>query len=344
MLDFKLSADQEQMVAAFTRSLEKEWSATTLLQSARASHPQRSDVGRLGADGWVATGLPESCGGIGATQVEEAIVAYEAGRHLVSPDFPATQLAAHLSHSAGDLAAARRFAEGAETAGFAVSGAFGIARGEQDGSSLVDGGAATAYVRAVGGRMELLQVADGIEATAAECVDGLMRVRRIPGSGATARHGVADDDGLRRRHMANLMAAMLAGNAQGSLDLAVEYAKTRKQFGRPIGSFQAIKHRCADMQVRARTAYAQAMHAAMSAAAEFEDASRQSGAALLVSIDAAIRNAEAGIQIHGGMGFSAECAAHLFLKRAHVLRIIGGAAADPLHALYGQLSRKGVKR
>lgn len=329
------------MVAALARSLEKEWSATALLQSARGSRPQQNDVARLGAMGWTATGLPESCGGIGATQVEESIVAYEAGRFLVSPDLLATQLAAHVAHSAGDRAAAQRFAEGAETAGFFVSGASGIEPREAGGASLIDGGAATAYIRVVRDRVELLHAGDRIQPSAAECVDGLMRLRRTAGSEMTTRNGVADEGGLRRRHMTNLIAAMLAGNARGSLDLAVEYAKTRKQFGRPIGSFQAIKHRCADMLVRARTAYAQAMHAAMSAAAEFDDASRQSGAALLVSIDAAIRNAEAGIQIHGGMGFSAECAAHLFLKRAHVLRIIG---AEGAHPLYEQLSRKGGRQ
>jgi alkylation response protein AidB-like acyl-CoA dehydrogenase len=334
MLDFKLSADQEQMADVLTRSLEKEWSSARLLQSSRNSHPQQSDVARLGAMGWVGTGLPESCGGVGVTQVEESIVACEAGRYLVSPDLLATQLAAHAAYSAGDLGAAQRFAEGAETAGFVLSG-------EESESSLLDSGAATAYIRVVRSKVEVMNLGDRIQPTPAECVDGSMRLRRIPSSQVTARHGGADDDGFQRRRMTNLIAAMLAGNAEGSRDLAVEYAKTRKQFGRPIGSFQAIKHRCADMHVRARTAYAQAMHAAMAAAAEFPDAARQSSAALLVAAEAAIRNAESGIQIHGGMGFSAECAAHLFLKRAHVLRIIGGEAADPLSTLYELLSRRG---
>jgi alkylation response protein AidB-like acyl-CoA dehydrogenase len=334
MLDFKLSADQEQLTAVLTRSLEKEWSSASLLQSSRSSHPQQSDVARLGAMGWIGTGLPESCGGVGATQVEESIVACEAGRYLVSPDFLATQLAAHVAYSAGDLGAAQRFAEGAETAGFVLSG-------EETESSLLDSGAATAYIRVFRSKAEVMNLGNRIQPTPAECVDGLMRLRRIPSSQVTARHGGGDDDGFQRQHMTNLIAAMLAGNAEGSRDLAVEYAKTRKQFGRPIGSFQAIKHRCADMHVRARTAYAQAMHAAMAAAAEFPDAARQSAAALLVAAEAAIRNAESSIQIHGGMGFSAECAAHLFLKRAHVLRIIGGEAADPLPTLYEQLSRRG---
>src|ERR1700722_13419115 len=139
MLDFKLSADQEQMVAVLTRSLEKEWSSARLLQSSRNSHPQQSDVARLGAVGWVGTGLPERCGGVGATQVEESIVACEAGRYLVSPDLLATQLAAHVAYSAGDLGAAQRFVEGAETAGFVLS--------EETESSLLDSGAATAYIR-----------------------------------------------------------------------------------------------------------------------------------------------------------------------------------------------------
>jgi alkylation response protein AidB-like acyl-CoA dehydrogenase len=344
MLDFKLSADQEQMVAVLTRSLEKEWGSTRLLQSSRSSHPQQSDVSRLGAMGWVGAGLPESCGGVGATQVEESIVACEAGRYLVSPDLLATQLAAHVAYSAGDLCAAQRFAEGAETAGFVLSGESRMEPGEEAESSLLDSGAATAYIRVDLSRAEVMNLDSRMPPTLAECVDGSMRLRRVPSSQVTARNGGADDDSSPRQHMSNLIAAMLAGNAEGSRDLAVEYAKTRTQFGRPIGSFQAIKHRCADMHVRARTAYAQAMHAAMAAAAEFPDAPRQSAAALLVSAEAAIRNAESSIQIHGGMGFSAECAAHLFLKRAHVLRIIGGEAVKPLPTLYEQLSRRGGRR
>jgi hypothetical protein len=273
--------------------------------------------------------------------VEESIVACEAGRYLVSPDLLATQLAAHVACSAGDLCAAQRFAEGAETAGFVLSGESRMEPGEEAESSLLDSGAATAYIRVDLSRAEVMNLGSRMPPTTAECVDGSMRLRRVPRSQVTARNVGADDDSSPRQHMGNLIAAMLAGNAEGSRDLAVEYAKTRIQFGRPIGSFQAIKHRCADMHVRARMAYAQAMHAAMAAAAEFPDAARQSTAALLVAAEAAIRNAESSIQIHGGMGFSAECAAHLFLKRAHVLRIIGGEAANPLPTLYEQLSRGG---
>src|SRR3984893_939737 len=149
MLDFKLSADQEQVVSVLTRALEKEFSSTRLLQSSRSTHPQQSDVARLGAMGWVGTGLPESCGGVGATQVEESIVACEAGRYLVSPDLLATQLAPHAAHSAGDLRAARRFAEGAESAGFVLSGESRMEPGGEAESSVLDSGAATAYVRVV---------------------------------------------------------------------------------------------------------------------------------------------------------------------------------------------------
>jgi alkylation response protein AidB-like acyl-CoA dehydrogenase len=344
MLDFKLSADQEQIVAALTRSLQKEWSSIGLLKSFQSSNPQQSDVARLGAMGWVGIGLPESCGGSGATFVEESIVACEAGRYLVSPDLLATQLAAHVAYSADDLSAAQRFAEGAETAGFLVSGEPRMEPGEGAESFLLDSGAATAYVRLAGCGAEVTNLSNGMKPTPIECVDGSMRLRRVLISQVSARNRGTDHNDSRRRHMTNLIAAMLAGNAEGSRDLAVEYAKARRQFGRPIGSFQAIKHRCADMHVRARTAYSQAMHAAMAAAADFPDAPQQSAAALLVSVEAAIRNAESSIQIHGGMGFSAECAAHLFLKRAHVLRIFGDEMAKSLPSLYEQLSRRGGRR
>ena len=124
---------------------------------------------------------------------------------------------------------------------------------------------------------------------------------------------------LWRDHLV-LCAAQLVGMAGATCDMAVEYAKQRRQFGVPIGSFQAVKHLCADMLVRSETARA-AVHAAAVAVDQpgVGDDRRAAAGAALVAVESALANAKACIQVHGGMGFTWEVPAHLYLKRAVVL-------------------------
>ncbi len=117
-----------------------------------------------------------------------------------------------------------------------------------------------------------------------------------------------------------LVAAQLVGMARATCDMAVEYAQGRRQFGVPIGSFQAVKHLCADMLVRAETARASLHAAALSVdQPEVGDARRAVAGAALVAAESALANAKACIQVHGGMGFTWEVPAHLYLKRVAVL-------------------------
>jgi alkylation response protein AidB-like acyl-CoA dehydrogenase len=132
-----------------------------------------------------------------------------------------------------------------------------------------------------------------------------------------------------QRRGAVLVAAQLAGMAGATSEMAVAYAMERQQFGKPIGAFQAVKHICADMKVRAEVARA----AVDAAAVVFDDpgvgdVDRAAAAAKVVAGDAAIANAKACIQVHGGMGFTWEVDAHLFLKRAWVLDRLFGTAAE----------------
>ncbi len=150
------------------------------------------------------------------------------------------------------------------------------------------------------------------------------------------------------RDGAILTAALQVGHAAETLELAVAYAKERHQFGKPIGSFQAIKHMCADMLVRAEVARA-AVHAAAcladapdvlaaeaAAAATTPVASmrRAAAGAKLLADEAAIANARAAIQVHGGMGYTWEVPLHLHLKRSRVLATTFGSAAE-LSSLLG---------
>jgi alkylation response protein AidB-like acyl-CoA dehydrogenase len=160
-----------------------------------------------------------------------------------------------------------------------------------------------------------------------------------------------DHGGRLGREGALLTAALQIGHAAAALDLAVDYAKARRQFDQPIGSFQAVKHICADMLVRSEVARAAVQAAACLADAPdvvAEEAERTGrspdevvtravlGAKILAD-EAAVANARAAIQVHGGMGFTWEVPLHLHLKRARVLATTFGPPAQLSLAL-GALS------
>lgn len=116
-----------------------------------------------------------------------------------------------------------------------------------------------------------------------------------------------------------LTAALSAGNAAKTVELAVAYAKERVQFDKPIASFQAVKHICADMLVGAEVARAAVDAAGVLLDEGSEDARTAVATAKLLASEAAVTNAKSCIQVHGGMGFTWEVDAHLYLKRAAVL-------------------------
>jgi alkylation response protein AidB-like acyl-CoA dehydrogenase len=121
-----------------------------------------------------------------------------------------------------------------------------------------------------------------------------------------------------------LVAAALAGIAAATRDASASYAKLRKQFEVPIGSFQAVKHRCAEQAVRAEAAAQVVTLAALAVDTDRPDAGLLRASARLVAADAAITNASDNIQNHGGIGYTYEHDAHLYLKRAHVLALVLG--------------------
>ena len=142
---------------------------------------------------------------------------------------------------------------------------------------------------------------------------------------------IADADSAARWRLRGvaLTAAVLLGIADTTARMATDYAKQREQFGRPIGAFQAVKHLCADMHVRAEVARA----AVYAAGVTIDDPSagepdRAAAGAKLLAGQNALANAKACIQVHGGMGFTWEVPAHLYLKRAAVLDATFGSRDD----------------
>jgi alkylation response protein AidB-like acyl-CoA dehydrogenase len=122
-----------------------------------------------------------------------------------------------------------------------------------------------------------------------------------------------------------LLAAALAGLAEHACDLTVDYVKIRQQFGKRIGSFQAVKHRCADMTVAWRASWCQTSLASLKVEAGMQDATFHAAVAKLTAARAAHDNGRAAIQMHGGIGFQSECDVHWFMKRAHLYDQVGGS-------------------
>ena len=120
------------------------------------------------------------------------------------------------------------------------------------------------------------------------------------------------------------LAAEQVGGAQRVLDASVEYAKTRIQFGRPIGSFQAIKHKCADMLLEVESAKSAAYYAAWAAAEDSDELPVVASLAKSYCSEAYFHSAAENIQIHGGIGFTWEHPAHLYFKRAKSSELLLG--------------------
>jgi alkylation response protein AidB-like acyl-CoA dehydrogenase len=138
---------------------------------------------------------------------------------------------------------------------------------------------------------------------------------------------IGDPDAAARMRLegAALVSGFQLGLAEGALELANEYAKSRQQFGRAIGGFQAVKHMLAEMFVKQEAARAGAYNAGATLdAPEVANVQRAVSSAKIVAGEGAIRNARTGIQVHGGMGFTWEVMAHYYLKRAWVCENLFG--------------------
>ncbi len=274
----------------------------TVSHAARAERAAWDDFAGLGLFG---IAVAEAQGGLGLGAAEECLVARALGRHLASLSVVAQIAAAHL---AKDDAVRARLIAGTERAAFAnrldAGRAHALDAEGADWLVLLDRGA------------RLLTAPS--RATAAPCIDETVALAHVSVDVAESARDIVGD------RVSLLLSAYLTGIAQATLDMSVAYAATREQFGQPIGAFQAIKHGCADMAVRAAAAEAQTFYAAVGLGAGSND-SADVACARLLATDAALRNATANIQVHGAMGFTAECDAHLFLKRARLIAVLGSS-------------------
>ncbi|HEY2075802.1 MAG TPA: acyl-CoA dehydrogenase family protein [Streptosporangiaceae bacterium] len=306
--------------------------------------------------------VPEQYGGAGFSFAEQAIVLEELGAALYGgPYLASAVLAATALLASPDEDARKRYLPGIASGEIIATLAFTEEDGSwepdairlaatpaQDNSAdgwqldgrknfVLDGHTANLIlvVARTGDTLSLFAVpaeANGLASTALPTLDQTRKLARLDFAAvpATVIGSVGDGTAVLSRTLdvaAIAQAAEQLGGAQRALDMAVEYAKVRHQFGRPIGSFQAIKHRCADLLLEVESLRSAVQYAA---AAVAEDSAEVPVVAALVKAyasDVYFHVAAENIQIHGGIGFTWEHDAHLYFKRAKASELFLGDAS-----------------
>ena len=334
------------------RELVRDWAAgsgaTEAVRDIEQGEPKawRPVYEGLAALGLFGVAIPEDCGGAGGSIEDLSAMVEEAAKALVPGPVVTTALAT-LVVSDPQLRAA--LASGERTAGVALDGdvEFDATTSRASGTVpwVLGGVAEGLLVVPAGGKWLLIDsaAADGVVVEPLRATDFSRPLARVVLTSAPASVLETDAD-----QMENLAATLLSAEAAGitrwALDTAVAYAKVRQQFGKPIGSFQAIKHLCAEMLCRAEQV---AVAAADAARAAVDGDQRQLSIAAAIAagigIEAAKANAKDCIQVLGGIGITWEHDAHLYLRRAYGIGQFLGGPARWLRRT-AELTQAGVRR
>jgi alkylation response protein AidB-like acyl-CoA dehydrogenase len=290
--------------------------------------------------GWLGVELAEEAGGVGLGAVELAVLLEEIGRHVAPVPFRSTALAIGACERAGDDEAVGALLSGERLACVAWSRRADAVTAETDGGRWTLTGRPDPVVDAPGADLAIVPAIgpDGLALYAVSLSEhgrppreAAMDLTRALGwlhldnTPAQRLGGGAAVDALLDRG-ATFTAAEMLGCAGRVLEMATEYAKERVQFGRPIGSFQAVKHRCADMLVDVEGMRSTVYWAAWCIGARDPDASIAASTAKTWCSDASKRVMASGLQVHGGIGFTWEHDLHFSLKRAQLDQLAFGDA------------------
>jgi len=285
--------------------------------------------------GWQGLAIPEAYGGSGFGLPELAVVLEAQSRALCPGPFLPTVAAGVVIDRCGteELRAALLpgLADGSTVAALGLSGHVHIAGHTVFGESPTVLGApdATLLVLVAGDDVVVVDTqATGVTVTPLDGADTTRSIGSVTLDQAEAIAVIRDAATKAHTAFRVLAAAEAVGISWAALEMAVEYAKVREQFGRTIGTFQAVKHHAANMLVAAELTTAAAWDAAR--ADNLDDAWFGAAVAATQAMHSQVFNAENNIQLHGGIGFTWEHDAHLYLRRALTLSALTGDGADPL--------------
>jgi alkylation response protein AidB-like acyl-CoA dehydrogenase len=295
--------------------------------------------------GWIGIAVPEEQGGGGQGLPELAVVVEELGRACAPGPFLPTVLSGLVIARGGSRTQRKEllpgYADGTTVAAIAVETAPGTLHARPDGSLSITGDAGAVLgaglgqqllIPVPGGRVAVVDAsADGVTVTPRPSLDATRRLASVvldrvdvPSDRVldVQPDRLAEDAPPRVRDLAAVLAcAEACGIAAWCLDTTSAYAKVREQFGRPIGMFQAVKHRLADTLVLVEQMRAATWDAAHALQDADDDQARLAVAiAASIALDGAVEAAQMAVQLHGGIGFTWEHDAHVYLKRAIALR------------------------
>ncbi len=307
-MDFDLTEDQKEIKNVAREMLSSRAPMSKLREAAEAGEYDQALWKEIVELGWPGIAVDERFGGQGLGAVELAVLLEELGYACAATPFLSTALSAAVIQAAGTDEQRERWLPG-------------LASGE------LTAGVGSAELVADGDGAAVVVLLDGDDARVVEhpqteavvTIDPTRRFARVIGDGEPLAAGAA------ARVYAGI-AAEVIGLCQRALEMTVEYVKDRKQFGVPVGSFQAVSHRCAQMLLHTESVRSAAYFAAWAADA---DPSRLAEAAALAGAAAAAGGREvaaSAIQAHGGIGFTWEADVHWFYKRAQLdTALLGGA-------------------
>ncbi|HLY38735.1 MAG TPA: acyl-CoA dehydrogenase family protein [Candidatus Binatia bacterium] len=344
MMDFGLSDEQEALQRAAREFLARECPPALVREAAKtADGIPRALYAKMAELGWMGLAVPEKEGGLGLGTLELALVCEELGRAATPGPYVWTQLVIAALLRGGSAAQRRRWLPGLiageqfATVGYVPDGAPLRARWVRGGwrltgtVPLVPGmpGVDVMLVAASTGRAKtslflVETTAAGVGVRPQESIDLTRRVADVElrdvAVGTDALVGGADRGGMLLTRLLDLAAILIAadslGGAARTLEMAVEYAKVRQQFGRPIGSFQALKHMAAEMVSEVEPARALVWYAAWAFDHRPREAPRAAAIAKARLGDVYSGTANRSVQMHGGIGFTWEHDLHLWFKRA----------------------------
>lgn len=353
-MDFGFSDEQEMLRQSARSLLEKECPSSLvrrLMEDGRGYDPDLWK--KMAGLGWTGLVIPEAYGGAGLSYVDLVLVLEEMGRVVLPSPFIWTTMVAEAIKRAGSEAQKQtllpKIASGdliatpviLEPSALWGPGGIALQAKESGGAFTLDGvklfvndghiagcllvAARTGASGADGITLFALEAnRPGISVTSLKTMDQTRKLSEIRFAGVKATAAdVVGSVGAGWKPLSEvvdrgkvMLAAEMMGGAQKVLEMAVEYAKVRVQFGRPIGSFQAVQHKCANMMIDVEGAKSAVYYAAWAVSNEVAEAPLAAALAKAAGSDAYRRVSADGIQVHGGIGFTWDHDMHLYFKRA----------------------------
>ena len=338
-MDFDLSPDQAALRDAAREFLDAQCGPARVRTIHDGGQGWDSDLWQaMASQGWLGVAVPEDDGGLGLGAVELAVLLEQAGRHVAPVPLLPTLMAIELVRRSEDRALLEPLVDGSRTACVVWSAGTSSVRASQHGAGWrLDGRSdPTVFAPVANLAVVIAESADGpgvfiadLDVLGRPGIEPAMDLTRPIGwlefaAAPAVRLGDSELAEYALDFGATAVALELLGASEIALEMAVQYAKDRVQFGRPIGSFQAVKHRCADMLVDVEGMRSSAYWAAWCLGVGDDDRAIAASTAKSWSGDASKRVMAGALQVHGGIGFTWEHDLHLWMKRAQLDQLTFG--------------------